>query len=300
MAKSKVLVISGPMDAKHVGGINVMGGIQPSMLDSYFNRNALQPDELSLHALVAKDNIEVPKRSDTIAGMIRRPSLSIKRSFSKLRRRSTISHASEAHSTNKANAELGQSDSVDTTRSARTLKMQSILSRLRQSVALGRDLSASPPASQRLTPELGGAPTTTRKLDLPLQLRKPISSTYIPRKPSLSQQDTSFAERKTSTIARKPSTMQRKPSPPLHGQAIAQSSRSAQPPSRQKRADSGIAAAFDKVPAQQRPLPFQEIMAVKSFAERMAMYKRMREYWACAEHGLVEWTGKSAGPKFRA
>lgn len=38
-------------------------------------------------------------------------------------------------------------------------------------------------------------------------------------------------------------------------------------------------------------------MAVQSLAERMALYKKTREYWAYADHGLVEWTGRAGGPK---
>jgi hypothetical protein len=376
-----------------------MGGNQPSMLDGYFNKNALVPDELPSHTFVATGNIEVPKRSDTIAGTIRRPSLSIKRSLSKLRRRSSISHTSETRSTSKDDARLGRSDSVETRKSARPLRMQSSLSRLRQRVGLDRDLSASPPTSQRVTPEPRGAPGAIRKHDLPISLsasppssqrttpepqaapapirkndlplrayespppshrvtpepqvaptplrkndlplrayvsplsslrgtpelqaapaavpkndlplrayaslsrdtsssssatkpRKPIASTFITRKPPSSQREPSF-------VGRKPSTIQQKTFQPPHHQTSAPPPRPAQPPSRPKRADSGTAIGFEKVPAQQRPLPFQEIMAVKSFAERMAMYKRTREYWAYAEHGLVEWTGKAAGPKIR-
>jgi hypothetical protein len=63
------------------------------------------------------------------------------------------------------------------------------------------------------------------------------------------------------------------------------------PPTRPKRADSGTAIDFDDVPVDERPLGFKEIVAVKSFDERMALYKRTRDYWASADHGLEEWIG---------
>jgi hypothetical protein len=75
---------------------------------------------------------------------------------------------------------------------------------------------------------------------------------------------------------------------------------SKQPLIRPKRADSGTAIDFDRVPAQERPSPFQDIMAVQSLAERMELYKKTREYWAYADHGLVEWTGLASGPKMVA
>ncbi|KAF2195691.1 hypothetical protein K469DRAFT_699284 [Zopfia rhizophila CBS 207.26] len=65
------------------------------------------------------------------------------------------------------------------------------------------------------------------------------------------------------------------------------------PPVRPARADSGTAIDLTSVPVNERPLGFQEIIAVKSFAERMALYKRTRDYWATADHGLDEWVEKA-------
>ncbi|KAF2001371.1 hypothetical protein P154DRAFT_619394 [Amniculicola lignicola CBS 123094] len=61
---------------------------------------------------------------------------------------------------------------------------------------------------------------------------------------------------------------------------------------RPKRADSGTAIDFSDTPAEERPLGFKEILKVESFEERMALYKRTREYWATADHGLGEWVGR--------
>ncbi|KAF2478326.1 uncharacterized protein BDR25DRAFT_338913 [Lindgomyces ingoldianus] len=70
-----------------------------------------------------------------------------------------------------------------------------------------------------------------------------------------------------------------------------------QPPVRPKRADSGTAIDLTDVPKDERPLGFQEIMAVKSFAERMALYKKTRDYWASADHGLEEWVERAGAQR---
>jgi hypothetical protein len=334
MAKSKVFVISGPMDAKHVGGVNVMGGKQPSMLDSYFDKPRLEPDELPRHTFAATGNIEVPRRSDTISGSILRPSLSLKSSFSKLRR-SSVSHMSEAYRTNestsKINTATDRSGSPESRRSPRPLRMQSSLSRLRQRVGLDKDLYVSPPASKPATPEPEAAPEPIQKDYPPLHVRKsfsrdtpyssrapeperPVTNATMHRAPSVvSQKATTIhrrpeperpatsapMHRQPSFVSRNASTVRRRPSPTSHQTAVAPTvtTPARKPPSRPKRADSGTAIAFDNVPTLERPLPFQEIMAVQSLADRMAMYKRTRDYWAYADHGLIEWTGQASGQR---
>ncbi|KAH7410023.1 hypothetical protein DE146DRAFT_334446 [Phaeosphaeria sp. MPI-PUGE-AT-0046c] len=312
MTKTKPLVISGPMDAKHVGGINVLCGQQPSMLDNYFSKNTLEPDQLPSHTFVATGNIEVPKRSETIAVTIRRPSVAIRRSFSRLRR-SSISHPPEPRSVSETRGrehmDMNRSDS-ERSKSARPLRMQSSLSRLRQRVGLDRDTHPSPPASKPVTPEPdlepeqgpGSAPTPIQKDYPPLQVPRPTSSrvaSYTSRysEPEVQPTNTSSQPRQPP-LYHQQSTIHRRPSPISHPAAT--STTAQLPPVRPKRADSGTAIAFDKVPTQERPLPFQEIMAVQSLAERMALYKKTREYWAYADHGLVEWTGRAVGPKVMA
>jgi hypothetical protein len=62
--------------------------------------------------------------------------------------------------------------------------------------------------------------------------------------------------------------------------------------------DSGTAIDFPDAPSQRKPLGFKEIIAVRSLEQRMALYKRTREYWATADHGLDEWVGKAGnGPR---
>ncbi|EAT89355.1 hypothetical protein HBI56_025960 [Parastagonospora nodorum] len=303
MAKSKPLVISGPMDAKHVGGINVMGGMQPSMLDSYFNKIVLEPDETPSHTYTATGKIEVPKRSDTFAGTIRRPSLSLKRSLSKLRRKS-ISHVSQDHSPTESKSRdtrpIVRSESVKTKDSARSLSMQSSLSRLRQRVGLDRELHDVTPEHKPTTKETTIAPEPIKKDYTPLQVRKPLSRGTSHASTMHSERERRTAnnsvQRNTSSSQRDLSTPQRI-RPAVSHQPVAQSLISNRP-ARPKRADSGTAIALDNVPPMERPLPFQDIMAVKSFSERMELYKKTREYWAYADHGLIEWTGRASGPKY--
>jgi hypothetical protein len=67
---------------------------------------------------------------------------------------------------------------------------------------------------------------------------------------------------------------------------------------RPKRADSGTAIDFSDALSQRKPLGFKEIIAVSSLEQRMALYKKTREYWATADHGLDEWVGKAgSGPR---
>ncbi|KAF3011002.1 hypothetical protein E8E13_010746 [Curvularia kusanoi] len=68
-------------------------------------------------------------------------------------------------------------------------------------------------------------------------------------------------------------------------------------PVRPKRADSGAAIDFDNVGVYGKPRSFKEIMAMQNYEDRMEMYEKTREYWANAEHGLADWTGKSGGPR---
>jgi hypothetical protein len=275
MAKSKTLIISGPMDAKHVGGINVMGN-RGLNIDNYFTSTAIVPDDSPSHTFMAVGKTEIPRRSDTIASTIRRPSISLKRSISKLRR-SSSSHPSEPHhkveNEQPLDKPMSRSESPNT---HRPLRMQSSMSRLRQRVGLDRELYVHDrKALARLT--------TASSIYTTMSDSEPARTSILPHRQS------SIIQRQSSTIPRRPSPIERQPSnanqqPP-------------QPPSRPTRADSGTAIDFNNIPVQERPIPFKEIMAVSSFADRMAMYKKTREYWASADHGLVTWTERAVGPK---
>lgn len=294
------------MDAKHIGGVSVTAS-NNSSLDSYFTNTTLEPDELPSHTFVATGTTEVPRRSDTIAGAIRRPSISLKRSLSRLRRASiSHSHLPDLHRKHAgehlADMPVARSNS---TKAPRPLKMQSSMSRLRQKVGLDREFY-QPPVPKSMTPEPETAPKPVQKDYPPLRPRRSLarlttaSSIYpeseVARTSTIIQRQPSTIQRQTSVIRPQPSAIQRPPSPPMQRQSST-AQKSKQPSVRPKRADSGTAIDFGDVPVDQRPLGFKEILAVQSLADRMALYKKTREYWANADHGLMEWTERAATPR---
>jgi hypothetical protein len=303
MAKAKGLVISGPTNAQHVGGINVLGGAQRSVLDSYFDKTMLEPDERPSHTYVATGNIEIPKRSDTIAGTIRRRSPSLRRSYSKLRSNS-ISYVPETSRTTRPseNRAMEKSDNLAPKELTRSLRKQTSLSRLRQKVGLDRELYEYPSAARAFDPETEIAPAPIKKDSPRLQPRKPLprsASDGTSKHRGTQPSESTSVQRKPSSTHHDLSAVHHHHLPASH-QPLARSKTApstSKRPLNPERTDSGTAIHLDKVPAQQRPSPFQEIMAVKDFNERMALYKKTREYWAYADHGLIDWTGRASGPK---
>ncbi|CAG5184856.1 uncharacterized protein ALTATR162_LOCUS11116 [Alternaria atra] len=288
MAKTKTLIISGPMNAKHVGGVNVLGN-SSSNLDTYFPSTSIVPDERPSHTFVAIGRTEVPRRSDTVAGTLRRPSVSLTRSLSKLRRSSTSHHtelARGAGENQQVDSQIGKSDNA-----SRPLRVQSSMSRLRQRVGLDRELYDTAPTSKTRTPEPQPIPELVRRDYLPLQDTRALARLTT----TSSIYSTTDLDLPKTGITRKqqPVVVQRRPSPLERRPPTA----NAQTPARSKRADSGTAIDFANIPVQERPIPFKEIMATPTLAERMAMYKKTREYWAHADHGLIAWTERAAGPK---
>jgi hypothetical protein len=291
-----------------------MGGMQPSILDSYFNKAAIGPGGPPFRTSVTAEKIEIPKRSVTAASTLRRPSLSLRRSFSNLRRKS-VSHISDSRSTsplrNQRDMAVDKSDDEDTKSSVRPLRLQSSMSRLRQRVGLDKDFHEPATASKSVTPEPKPTPEPMKKHQSPLRSTRSFSrviSHSPPRntEPELPRSAQSQSPRASEVAPHQPSppthqasTVQRRPSPATRVPSLtnAVTLPSKQPPIRPKRADSGTAIDFHHVPTQERPSPFQEIMAVQSLSERMEMYKKTREYWASADHGLVEWTGRASGPR---
>jgi hypothetical protein len=300
MAKPKTLIISGPMDARHVGGVNVMGNGGPNVDNYFITTTAIVPDELPSHTFVAIGKTEVPRRSETIATTIRRPSISLKRSLSKLRRKSN-SHQFEAHgkSENEHQTDKPMSRS-ETANHYGPLRMRTSMSRLRQRVGLDRDLYDALPVFKTPSPKPEIVPEPIHKDGPPLPDKRALarltttSSIYSDFEPVrtnvVSRQQPSVNQLQSSIIRRHPSSIER--------QLSNAKQQSPQLPSRPKRADSGTAIDLNNVPVQERPIPFKEIMAVSSFAERMAMYKKTREYWASADHGLATWTERAkVGPR---
>jgi hypothetical protein len=313
-SRSKTIVISGPMDVKHVGGVNVMVN-GSSMLDNYFPKKELQTDESLSTTTVPAGKLDGFRRGDTIADVIRRPTLSFKSSFSKLRTRS-ISQMSDIHRKSEgvqaqpADASIARPHS---TKPAATtpLRTQSSLSRLRQRVGLDKGLHQSAPVSKAPTPEPDPVPEPTQQTDpetiqqynFPSRAEKSVShitasSIYSTPDPDILETVITIHPR-PSTNQRQVSTTRRRPASHPTQSANTQTQQPAlttsQPPVRPKRADSGTAIDVHDTPAQERPLPFQKIMAESNFHERMAMYKKTREYWAHVDHGLVEWTSRAAG-----
>ncbi|KAI1585454.1 hypothetical protein PtrEW7m1_002185 [Pyrenophora tritici-repentis] len=268
MPKTKAIVISGPMDARHVGGVNLLGN-GSSGFSHYFNNATIQQDERPSHAFATSGKIEVPKRSDTMNSPIRRPSLHFKASFSMLGRQSSVRQPDET--------EKSDSESVH-----RSLRMKSSMSRLRQRVGLeSYDTVKTPSPEPSLKPE-----ATQMYAPLRQDWNEPAHLTALPFYTPIKD------VRSASTSAsppRKP-LVQRRPSLPFKSQSQDVNARPAQPPARQHRADSGTAIDFRDVPVKERPVPFKEIMAVSSHAERMALYKKTRDYWATVDHGLAAWT----------
>lgn len=196
MPRPKAVTISRPFDARHVAGVDVMGAKPVEGMQRAFT-STLEPDEKPTHFNMSLHAEAAPKRSNTIAHTLSRPSLRLKTSISRLRGRSS-SHPPDMLSKKERDS----------------------------------------------TPEPKPGPKPAPKIE-PVRA---ISSQRVPEKKL---------------------------------------------PTRPRRADSGTAIDFDEVPVNKRPMGFQEIMQVKSFAERMALYKKTRDYWASADHGLDEWVGRA-------
>ncbi|RMZ73662.1 hypothetical protein GMOD_00009409 [Pyrenophora seminiperda CCB06] len=270
MAKTKAIVISAPMDARHVGGVNVSGN-SPSSFVHYFNSARMVPDEQPSHMFAATGRTEAPKRSDTMSSSIRRPTLPFKSSLSKLERHSSIRHPDET--------ERSDSESVH-----RPLRMQSSMSRLRQRVGLHRDSHDTLKTSASESPL---KPEAAQMMYSPLQKQDvPVQLTALPVCTPVT--NVRSARRMSVSPARKP-LFQGLPPLVFQDQPLDTKAQS-QPSARQHRADSGTAIDFKDVPVKERPVPFKEIMAVSSHAERMALYKKTRDYWATVDHGLDAWT----------
>lgn len=309
MSKPRTMNISRPMDAKHVGGVNV-GGSNGSNVDSYFTNTTLEPDEPPSHTFVATGTTEVTRRSNTIASVIRQPSLTLKKGLSHFRTSST-SHLVDLY--RKHDVEHQADITVARSKSAKQpqpLRMQSSISRLRQRVGLDRDLPDPNSSLKSGAPDPEVAPEPPQKDYPSLKNRTSIarlttaSSDYpytptfqLGRATSIQYQQPSAIQRQSPTITRNPASIHERPLPPIQRQQSSKLQTEKQLPVRPKRADSGTAIEIDDVPVQRRPVPFKEILAEKSFTRRMALYKKTRDYWATADHGLMEWTERATGPR---
>ena len=162
--------------------------------------------------------------------------------------------------------------------------MQSNMSRLRHRVGLERE---SCDTAETAAPEPPPKPEKAQKMYNPLQDQNaPARLTALPVYTAIT--DVRSARNSVSP-PRKP-LAHRLPPLPFQDQSVDTTARSSQQPYKQRRSDSGTAIDLKDVPVKERPVPFKEIMTVSSHAERMAMYKKTRDYWATVDHGLVAWT----------
>ncbi|KAF2631489.1 hypothetical protein BU25DRAFT_407141 [Macroventuria anomochaeta] len=263
----KSRLISGPMHARHVGGVSITGGTGGNTsLDSYFAPTSLEPDELPSHTYAASGKIEVPRRSNTFTNAVRRPSLSLKRSISRLRGGSG-SQGSEGH-------KRSQSDN------------RPIMTSMRSDPAV----SSVHQAIQRKPSPIPSRPNTSLDWDVYTSTTRPKSpeTDAIPEPPPkdyprINSKISMYSSSAYSAVTDYEQPPTKETPPPL--------------PVRPRRADSGTAIEFDDVPAEERPMGFKEIAAMQSYKDRMALYEKTRDYWANAEHGLAEWTGRTGGPR---
>lgn len=285
MTKPKSITISGPFDARHVGGVSVPGATIP-IVGIERSSTGLEPDEPPSHTFVATGNVEVPRRSNTIASSLSRPSLRLKTSISLLRGRSN-SHSPDTH--------RRSGPEPHNTSPQNDMPVQSLRKKPSSSRFWQRE------HHDALPKEAVAKQKEAEKENIPIAERpKPIEKDYPPLKVKTSMVHIAEAsitnpyeyhpppQSTTAQIQRMPSQMTT-----THIQRMP--SQKQLPPVRPKRADSGTAIDFDNVPVDERPLGFKEILAVSSFQERMALYKKTRDYWAHAEHGLGEWVGRAGG-----
>lgn len=263
----KSRLISGPMHARHVGGVSITGGTGGNTsLDTYFVPTSLEPDVLPSHTYAASGTTEVPRRSKTFTDAVRRPSLSMKRSISRLRSGSR-SRSSEGHRRNSGDNRPGMMDTIsDSTVPSvqHTIQRKPTPVYADSGACLDQDILA--PSIHPGWHKEDAVPALPPKDDYR------IISTYV---------TSVYPQIQNHNVP--PRTQRKDTLPPL--------------PPRPRRADSGTAVDFDHLPVRECPKGFKEILAVKHYKDRMALYESTRDYWANAEHGLAEWTGRSGGPR---
>ncbi|PSN61378.1 hypothetical protein BS50DRAFT_149572 [Corynespora cassiicola Philippines] len=297
MARPKAITISKPFDARHVAGVSVPGAAMPIAGVQRSFTSSLVPDEAPIHTNVATGTTEI-KRSNSIASSLSRPSLRLKTSISRLRSRSSSNSPETLRKRGTATPDASDPETM----SVHSLRMRPSMTRLRARVGLHKDSNEELVAPQRQKQEdVPPAPLPKDAPKLALKTSSVYPSAYRtaspdeyrpPPPPPPPPQE--FHIPKSRGHAGAAQSLPRKPSQRYQPQHQPQ-----QVPVRPKRADSGTAIDFRDVPVEERPLGFKEIQTVRSFSERMALYKKTREFWASADHGLEEWVGRAGGPKAR-
>lgn len=276
MAKPKSVTISAPFDARHVGGVNIPGAMIP-ISGVERSSTTLEPDITPSHTFVAHGNTEIPWRSNTIATSISRPSLKLKTSMSLLRGRSNSSadRTSAKREETESPYENSQADM-----SAHSLRTKT--SRFWHKTHHESPLVESAQKEEEVL-------EASRPVPLPKDL--PILGPKQSLSPIPSIRTAGLYTYDTSSLPPLPPVADMRPIvPPRTSSKLPLTVRP-------KRADSGTAIDFDDVLTEERPLGFKEILVVHSHAERMALYKKTREYWAHADYGLNEWVYRT-GTKF--
>lgn len=273
MTKPASFTISAPFDARHVGGVSIPGATIP-IPGIERSTTTLEPDITPSHTFVAHGNIEVPRRSNTIATSLSRPSLKLKTSMSLLRGRSNSSSADR---------QGAKREETESPHGSSQAEMSAHSLRTKTSRFWHKAHNESPvvESTQKEEQSLEANRSVPQPKDLPsLRPKQPLS-------PILSVRTADLYTYEASSLPPPPPVPELRPSVPPR------TSSKALLAVRPKRADSGTAIDFDDVPAEERPLGFKEILTVPSFAERMALYKKTRDYWAHADHGLSEWVHRS-------
>ena len=259
-------LISAPLYARYVSGVCVQG--EPSTVESFFAPSNLEPDEPPSHTFVASGKKEIPRRATGISNTLRRPSLSLKRSLSRLRsnsppitsghRRCQSEKATEVPTSNP------QSDSACTSPS---LSRESTIKRSWPSLGLSRNVVFDAAPRYKIH-ELGAIPEPP-----------PTDDTFPEFSPtSCIHAITTDAPNPASATNRAPTTQKKKPVPV-----------------RPKRADSGTGDEFHDFVFDEEPKCFSNMVAMQAYEERMAMYDSMPNYWTTTEYGLGEWNGGIRG-----
>lgn len=281
MSRPTKLSISAPFDPRHVSGVSIPGVTVP-LIGQATASVPLEPDETPSHTFVATGNIEVPRRSNSIAHSLSRPSLRLKSSISMLRGRSQSNSSALQNTQDQKKEEERGSPPERTDMSPHRKPSTQHLRKKSSSSRLWMKIHRDEPAPVTSTiPQVVSREARTYQAErnnAPL-FRTPSYGTPMPP-PKATPYEYDYRNRPLP---------ERLPTPPPKPEKAL--------PNRPKRADSGTAIDLDDVPPEERPLGFQEIMAMPSFSDRMALYKRSRDYWATADHGLIEWVDKSIHSK---
>lgn len=315
---TSMIIISRPMDVRHVDGIVVKGVTRLQPAES-FERHSLRSDEPLSHGSLANGQTELPPRMNNIVNALRKPGLSKGIRPLKLRGASFSSMKNDCSNLNMSQSQINGIFNSSNKNEVQPLKMRSSMSRLRKKIGLDRDLWEQNTVSREAPSQIGIMPEPLEQNISHSQIGRPDTRPNIPSSiysasemvkninphsenlsdsPPLPRSRPSLIRKKEVPTNHPTYTTQHDglpPGPP--SRSISQEPSRDEVHSRVKRADSGTAINFHDTPIDERPLGFQQIMAMRNFQDRMAQYKKTREFWAHADHGLIDWTGLAIAPK---